>query len=88
MAKQNQFRGLPMEQLIGAPLSALCEGQVMLASATKDYIETVGLDENKNIIHPTSLKRLQTRPALFKPGVYCFSASAGPFRNALSFASR
>ncbi|WDE06535.1 DUF2589 domain-containing protein [Thalassomonas viridans] len=49
MSNKEPFKGLPMEQLIGAPLSAICEGQVMLASATKDYIENVGLDENNQV---------------------------------------
>ena len=49
MSNKEPFKGLPMEQLIGAPLSAICEGQVMLASATKDYIESVGLDENNRV---------------------------------------
>ncbi|WDE10758.1 DUF2589 domain-containing protein [Thalassomonas haliotis] len=49
MSNKEPFKGLPMEQLIGAPLSAICEGQVMMASATKDYIESVGLDENNQV---------------------------------------
>ncbi len=49
MKKKNAFQGLPMEHLIGAPLSAICDGQAMLASATKDYIESVGFDEDKQL---------------------------------------
>lgn len=37
-----QFRGLPMDQLIGSPLSDACNAQVQLASATADFIKTVG----------------------------------------------
>jgi hypothetical protein len=37
-----QFRGLPMEQLIGSPLTAACNAQVHLASATADFIKAVG----------------------------------------------
>lgn len=37
-----QFRGLPMDQLIGSPLRAACDAQVQLASATADFIKTVG----------------------------------------------
>ncbi|WKE64077.1 DUF2589 domain-containing protein [Gallaecimonas kandeliae] len=46
---KDQFQGLPMEQLIGAPLSAICDGQAMLAASMRDYIESVGLDENRRI---------------------------------------
>ena len=49
MSNKEPFKGLPMEQLIGAPLSAICEGQVMMAGATKDYIESVALDENNQV---------------------------------------
>ncbi len=38
----DQFGGLPMDQLIGGPLSAACDAQVSLAKATSDFIETVG----------------------------------------------
>jgi len=38
-----QFQGLPMKDLIGAPLSAATDAQVQLAKATADYISTVGL---------------------------------------------
>lgn len=38
----SQFPGLPMQDLIGGPLKAACDAQIMLAQATSDYIETVG----------------------------------------------
>lgn len=38
----DQFGGLPMDQLIGAPLAAACDAQISLAKATSDFIETVG----------------------------------------------
>ncbi|MYM59185.1 DUF2589 domain-containing protein [Vibrio sp. OCN044] len=37
----DQFRGLPMEDLIGAPLTAACNAQEMLASTTINFIERV-----------------------------------------------
>lgn len=40
----DQFQGLPMESLIGGPLTAACDAQVMLANATAKYINTVGFD--------------------------------------------
>lgn len=38
----DQFRGLPMGDLIGAPLMAACDAQVRLANATADFIQHVG----------------------------------------------
>ncbi len=40
----DQFRGLDMSALIGGPLKAACEAQVMLAASTADFIENVGLE--------------------------------------------
>ncbi len=45
----DQFQGLPMGNLIGGPLSAACDSQIMLARATSDFINDVGFDENKKI---------------------------------------
>lgn len=41
----DQFRGLDMSALIGGPLKAACDAQIMLASSTADFIENVGLNE-------------------------------------------
>ncbi|MFK3773737.1 DUF2589 domain-containing protein [Pseudomonas sp. NPDC089406] len=38
----NQFRGLPMGDLIGGPLTAACDAQVRLANATAEFIKVVG----------------------------------------------
>ncbi len=48
-----QFRGLPMADLIGAPLRAACDAQLQLANATATFIKTVGFlppteDDYKN----------------------------------------
>jgi hypothetical protein len=47
----NEFSGLPIEDLIGGPLKAACDAQVRLATATANFINTVGfspeLDANK-----------------------------------------
>lgn len=40
----NQFSGLDMASLIGGPLQAACNAQMMLAKSTMDFIETVGLE--------------------------------------------
>jgi hypothetical protein len=38
----DQFKGLPMGELIGGPLNAACEAQVKLAQATADFIKVIG----------------------------------------------
>lgn len=38
----SQFKGLPMGDLIGGPLSAACDAQVKLANATAEFIKHVG----------------------------------------------
>lgn len=38
----SQFKGLPMSDLIGGPLSAACTAQIDLANATANFIQTVG----------------------------------------------
>jgi hypothetical protein len=38
----SQFKGLPMGDLIGGPLTAACEAQVKLAQATADFIKLIG----------------------------------------------
>jgi len=42
VSMSSQFQGLPMGDLIGAPLSAACDGQIKLAQATADFIKVVG----------------------------------------------
>ncbi|MFJ2987229.1 DUF2589 domain-containing protein [Collimonas sp. NPDC087041] len=38
----SQFKGLPMGDLIGGPLTAACDAQIRLANATADFIKYVG----------------------------------------------
>ena len=44
----NQFTGLPIENLISAPLLAAAEGQKSLASTTAQFITEVGMDDKGN----------------------------------------
>lgn len=45
----DQFQGLPMDSLIGGPLTAACDSQVKLARATADFIKVIGfLPPDKN----------------------------------------
>jgi hypothetical protein len=39
-----EFKGLPMEALIGGPLTAACDAQVKLANATADFIKVIGFN--------------------------------------------
>ena len=43
----DQFKGLPMKDLIGGPLTAVCEAQENLAKSTEQYIREIGLQEIK-----------------------------------------
>ncbi len=44
----NQFTGLPIENLIAAPLVAAAEGQKTLAATTASFIQEVGMDKDGN----------------------------------------
>ncbi len=45
----SDFQGLPMEELIGAPLIAAGNAQTQLAAQTADFINNVGMDGNDKI---------------------------------------
>ena len=49
MSISSQFKGLPMGDLIGAPLIAACDAQGQLAKQTSDFINAVGVDKDKKI---------------------------------------
>jgi hypothetical protein len=60
----DQFKGLPMDSLIGGPLTAACDAQVRLANATADFIKFVGFEppeDNKKLI-PRVTQFKFTRP--------------------------
>lgn len=40
----DQFKGLPMDSLIGGPLTAACDAQIKLANATANFIKIVGFE--------------------------------------------
>lgn len=55
MSIADQFKGLPMESLIGGPLKAACDANVLMARATSSFINDVGFegattDENGNTV--------------------------------------
>lgn len=49
MGISDQFAGLKMDQLIGAPLSAAADASIQMANSTADFINRVGFDGNGNI---------------------------------------
>lgn len=58
-----QFKGLPMGDLIGGPLNAACEAQVRLANATADFIKVIGFLPPKDA---DDFSSGGTRTALFR----------------------
>lgn len=65
----SQFKGLPMSDLIGGPLTAACDSQIKLAQATANFIRTVGFlppppDPNNATPDPNAVGG--TRTALFR----------------------
>lgn len=50
----DQFKGLPMGDLIGGPLNAACEAQVKLAQATADFIKVIGFLPPQSAADPYS----------------------------------
>lgn len=63
----SQFKGLPMGDLIGGPLTAACDAQVKLANATANFIKYIGFmppsDNDKDGVGATRLAKFAyTRP--------------------------
>lgn len=53
MAIAEQFAGLNMDQLIGAPLKAAADASTQLANSTADFINRVGFDDKGNVRNAT-----------------------------------
>ena len=49
MSVSEQFSGLDMQQLIGAPLSAAADASMQLAQSTADFINEVGFDGQEKV---------------------------------------
>ncbi|MDA3305077.1 MULTISPECIES: DUF2589 domain-containing protein [Stenotrophomonas] len=61
----SQFKGLPMSDLIGGPLTAACDSQIKLAQATASFIRSVGfLPPDPANADPNAVGA--TRTALFR----------------------
>ena len=72
MAIANQFKGLPMQSLIGGPLKAACDAQVQLAKAETNFINEVGLiasgDGDDATYSTRTVDFTATRPATLPTG--------------------
>jgi hypothetical protein len=65
----NQFTGLPMDSLLGAPLLAACDAQLKLANATATFINTVGFeDSDKSKIRTIDFKYQNKTPQYDEEG--------------------
>lgn len=61
MALGDEFKGLPMESLIGGPLTAACDANLHLAKTTAEFINTVGFDDEIGKDgKPTGAKKIRT----------------------------
>lgn len=61
-----QFKGLPMADLIGSPLTAACDAQLKLANATATFIKTVGFLPPANAGDPNAVGDVRTAKFAFK----------------------
>jgi hypothetical protein len=48
MSISNQFKGLPIEDLVATPLIAAARAQGKLAGVTTDFIQSVGMESDEN----------------------------------------
>jgi len=64
---EDQFRGLPMADLIGGPLQAACEAQMRLAEATAEFIRNVGFDIDPTGLRPPVMRVEFVRPEAHEP---------------------
>ena len=72
----DQFQGLPMDSLIGGPLTAACDSQIKLARATADFIKVIGfLPPGKD--DPSGVGATRTAAFKFKRPIELPSVSGG-----------
>lgn len=64
----NQMQGLPMSDLIGAPLKAACDSQFQLAQSAYTFITQLGFQEG-NLEKPNLLKFNLQRPVETPEGI-------------------
>ncbi|MEZ4453155.1 MAG: DUF2589 domain-containing protein [Nannocystaceae bacterium] len=73
----NEFSGLPMGDLIGAPLNAACDAQIRLAKATADFINTVGFNPEDPTKPDSKLVPRQVDFAFWRPSNELVDDGAG-----------
>ncbi|EGD46417.1 hypothetical protein Cpap_0356 [Ruminiclostridium papyrosolvens DSM 2782] len=66
MAIGDNFKDLPMAELIGAPLQAVCQSQVQLASASWQFMQTIAFQDDGT---PRLLKFDLERPVESEAGI-------------------
>ncbi|MDR2477868.1 MAG: DUF2589 domain-containing protein, partial [Treponema sp.] len=67
MGVGDQFKGLPMSELIGAPLTAVCEAQKKLAIAQHEFIMNIAFQDGDST-QPTRLVRFNLNRPVETPG--------------------
>ncbi len=65
-----KFSGLPMEELIGAPLSAACDAQIKLARSQLDFINQVAYNTAEDGTKTTRLLEFDLERPTETPGGY------------------
>ncbi|ARU62330.1 hypothetical protein CBW65_16165 [Tumebacillus avium] len=76
----SQFRGLPMGDLIGAPIKAACDAQVMLAHSTASFIDTVGIErDDKGVSKGPRQVKFQYKRLVENPLYDSTKADSEPF---------
>ena len=63
----NEFSGLPIADLIGAPLNAACDAQIRLAKSTADFINSEGFNPETDASGDTKLVPRQVDFSFWKP---------------------
>lgn len=79
----DQFRGLPMGDLIGAPLMAAADAQVRLANSTATFIQQIGFRPGARTPPATDAAPVTFDPATFEVRTvdFKFDRPAGPAVN-------
>jgi len=77
VSMSDQFKGLPMGDLIGGPLSAACDAQIKLAQATADFVKVVGFLPPATSTDPNAVGDTRTASFRFKRPVDDPSGNGG-----------
>lgn len=75
----NQFTGLPMQELIGAPLNAAADAQVRLANSTAEFIQQIGFRPSQAALTKAAADK---KPVEFDPATFDIRTVAFKFDRA------